>query len=370
MTALTELLEHQIAARHCPGAVVHVERAGRTIARHAIGTIHPGGAAAMHFGVRFRIASLTKPVVSLAVLMLADEGRLDLDAPVAQYLPVLRALRTGTEVPAGPTVRDLLRHTSGLAYPWEIPDAALRSTWLQAGLSPGIAGTDAATFLQRLAGLPLVAVPGTVFRYGYSTDVLGCLVEALDGVPLAQALRARILAPLGMDHTGFELGPGEEAGDLACAHPEDSAWYATVAPIGRRDSGRPWLDSGGGGLVSTLDDYAAFARLLAHGGVVGDRRLVSERLFAEMVRNQLPAGVDGPAGYCGPGFGFGLGLAVRHDWGPGAMPCGAGELAWSGISGTALFVQPREQWFALLFSANMASRMMARMAFRRALAQQ
>ncbi|MBL8349392.1 MAG: beta-lactamase family protein [Burkholderiaceae bacterium] len=373
MTALTELLEHQIAARHCPGAVVHVERAGRTVARHAVGSVHPGGAAAMHFGVRFRIASLTKPVVSLAVLMLADEGRVDLDAPVAQTLPVLRGLRTATGAPAAPTVRDLLRHTSGLAYPWEIADTALRDTWLRAGLAPGTAGLDAATFLQRLAGLPLVATPGTVFRYGYSTDVLGCLVEALDGVPLAQALRRRILAPLGMDRTGFELAPGEEAADLASAHPEDTVWYATVAPIGRREIGRPWLDSGGGGLISTLDDYAAFARLLAHGGVIGGmaggRRLVSERLFAEMVRHQLPAGVDGPAGYCGPGFGFGLGLAVRHDGGPAAMPCGAGELAWSGISGTALFVQPREQWFALLFSANMASRMMARMAFRRALAQ-
>ncbi len=95
---------------------------------------------------------------------------------------------------------------------------------------------------------------------------------------------------------------------------------------------------------------------------------MSERWFAEMARDQLPAGVDGPAGYCGPGFGFGLGLAVRLDWGAPAMPCRTGELVWSGISGTALFVHPRERWFALLMSANMASRMMARMAFRRAVA--
>jgi CubicO group peptidase (beta-lactamase class C family) len=132
------------------------------------------------------------------------------------------------------------------------------------------------------------------------------------------------------------------------------------------------MDSGGGGLVSTLDDYAAFARMLADGGVVGGliggQRLLSERLFAELSRNQLADGVDGPAGYTGPGFGFGLGLAVRHDWGPAAMPCTAGELTWSGVSGTALFVQPRQRWFAVLMSANMASRMMARMTLRRALA--
>ena len=368
MTALTELLDHQIAERHCPGALAHVESSGRVVARHAAGRIHPDADQPMHFGVRFRIASLTKAVVSLAVLMLVDEGRVDLDAPVAEHLPELRGLRTAASVPATPTVRDLLRHTSGLAYPWEIADAALRDTWLRAGLSPGAAGMDPAAFLERLAGLPLVAAPGTVFRSGYSTDVLGLLVERLDGVTLGEALRRRILAPLGMARTSFEIAPGEDA-DLASAHAEDTAWHATVAPIGRRHRGQPWMDSGGGGLISTLDDYAAFARALAQGGAVDDRRLVSERMFAEFSRQQLPAGVDGPAGYCGPGFGFGLGLAVRHDWGPGAMPCGAGEMVWSGISGTALFVQPREQWFAILFSANMVSRMMARMAFRRAVAQ-
>jgi len=368
MTALTELLDHQIAERHFPGALVHVEREGQVVARHAAGRIHPDGDQLMHFGVRFRLASLTKAVVSFAVLMLFDEGRLDLDAPVAEYLPELRGLRTAALVPATPTVRDLLRHTSGLAYPWEIADATLRDTWLRAGLSPPAARLDSSAFLERLAELPLVAAPGRVFRYGYSTDVLGVLVERLDGVTLGEALQRRILTPLGMARTSFELAPGEDA-DLASAYREDTAWHAGVAMIGRRHAGQPWMDSGGGGLVSTLDDYAAFARVLAHGGRVDAQQMISERTFAEFSRQQLPAGVDGPAGYCGPGFGFGLGLAVRLDWGPGAMPCGAGELVWSGISGTALFVQPREQWFAILFSSNMASRLMSRMAFRRAVAQ-
>jgi CubicO group peptidase (beta-lactamase class C family) len=346
---------------------VHVERDGRVLARHAVGSIRPDDVAPMHEGVRFRIASLTKPVVSLAALMLVDEGRLALDAPVGQYLPVLADLRLrGGEKPrAAPTVRDLMRHTSGLAYPFEIAEAALRERWLQAGWSPAMAGTDSAGFLARLAGLPLVAEPGTRFRYGYSTDVLGCIVEQLDGLPLGQALRRRLFDPLGMRHTGFELAPGEP--DLAVAHAEDSGWHSAIPAIGRRQPGQPWMDSGGGGLISTLDDYAAFARLLAGGGLLGDRRLLSQACFDAFARNQLPDGVDGPAAYCGPGFGFGLGLAVRHDWGPAAMPCSAGEMVWSGISGTALFVQPRERWFALLFSANMATRMMSRMSFRHAI---
>ena len=127
------------------------------------------------------------------------------------------------------------------------------------------------------------------------------------------------------------------------------------------------MESGGGGLVTTLDDYVRFARLLANGGCHGEQRLLPESLFSEMSRNQLADGIDGPVAYTGSGFGFGLGLAVRLDQGPAAMPCVAGELTWSGISGTALFVNPHEQWFAIGFTSNMTSRMMARLEFRRAL---
>jgi CubicO group peptidase (beta-lactamase class C family) len=366
-SALTDLLDYHVAARHCPGALVHVEKAGRTLARHHAGRVRPDSDAPMHMDVRFRIASLTKPVVSFAALMLVDEGRLDLDAAVGNYLPSLAGMRLkgGARPHAAATVRDLMRHTSGLAYPYEISDPELRSAWAGSGIVAGSAGQDAPAFLRRVAALPLVAEPGTAFRYGYSTDVLGCIVEQLEVSTLGAALQRRLFAPLGMRHTNFEIAEGEQ-GAVPSAYAEDAAWHATVAPIAARKSGLPWMDSGGGGLVSTLDDYAAFARLLAHGGVLDGRRMLSQRLFAELARNQLPAGVEGPAGYCGPGFGFGLGLAVRHDWGPSAMPCTAGELTWSGISGTALFVQPHEQWFALMFSSNMSSRMMARMEFRRA----
>jgi len=365
--ALDHFLRYQIDAGHCPGALVHVERAGQVLAHRAAGRVRPDGDAAMHDGVRFRIASLTKPVVTLAALMLVDEGRLDLDTPVGALLPVLADLRLkGGERPRrAPTVRDLMRHSAGLAYPYELADPVLREAWGQAGFTPAMSGLDAAGFLQRLAGLPLVNEPGSAFRYGYSTDVLGCIVEQLDGRPLGQALQSRLFEPLGMQHTGFALA-ADGSDDLASALADDSGWHTMIPAIGQRQPGQPVMDSGGGGLLSTLGDYAAFARLLADGGVLGGRRLLSERLFAEMGRHQLPAGVDGPAGYCGPGFGFGLGLAVRHDWGPSALPSAAGELTWSGISGTAMYVQPRERWFALLFSANMASRLMSRFEFRRA----
>lgn len=371
--ALQELLRHHIAARHCPGLLVHVEQGGRVLARRALGRSQPTpDAPAMHAGLRFRIASLTKPVVTVAALQAVDEGRLALDQPVAELLPVLAGLRLpdGSAPPRPPTVRDLMRHSAGLPYPQEILQAAVRAAWAQAALAPGRAGIDGAGLLAAIARLPLAHAPGAAFRYGYHTDVLGLVLEAVDGAPLGTVLRRRLFGPLGMAHTGFEIGE-DELSQVASAFADDAAWHATVAPLARRQAGQAWMDSGGGGLVSTLDDYAAFARLLAQGGVgPGGVRLYSERMAAELARNQLDDGVDGPAAYTGPGFGFGLGLALRLDWGPAAMPCAPGELCWSGISGTALFVQPREGWFALLFSANMASRMLARMTFRRALAMQ
>ncbi len=368
-TAIERLLAYQTEARHTPGALVHVERDGKVLARAAAGLLGPGSGAAMHDGALFRLASLSKPVVSLAALMQVDEGRLELDAAVGDYLPALRELRLGAGLAPQrqPTLRDLLRHSSGFAYETEFREAALREVALKNDIGARLPYLDAADLLCCLATRPLAAEPGRAFRYGFSTDVLGIIVAATDGLTLGESLRRRIFEPLGMHETGFEVAAAEQ-GRLATAFAGDSAWHARVTGYGLRREGRPWMECGGAGLVSTLDDFARFARLIANGGRHGDGRLISESLFVEMTRNQLPEDVDGPLGFTGAGFGFGLGFAVRLDYGAAAMTCAPGELTWSGISGTALFVHPNERWFAICFSSNMASRMMARMEFRRAVA--
>lgn len=367
--SIERLLAYQIEARHTPGAVVHVERAGKVLAHCVAGRLGPDSAEPMHDGALFRLASLSKAIVSFAALMQVDAGLLALDAPVADYLPTLDGMRmkSGARPQRAPTVRDLLRHTAAVPYEWDIPDAEVRAAALQSELAARLPLLGAETLLDTLARRPLAQQPGTAFRYGYATDLLGMIVAQLDGVPLGAALAGRIFDPLVMTETGFEVPPAAQS-RLASAYPEDAAWHARVAAYGIRHGDRPWMESGGGGLVGTLGDYARFARLLANRGVIGSERMLSPKLFAEMGRNQLAAGDDGPLAFTGPGFGFGLGLAVRLDRGPAAMPCVAGELVWSGISGTALFVHPGEQWFALAFTSNMASRMMARMEFRRAVA--
>lgn len=365
---IDRLLAYQVDARHFPGALVHVEQAGKVLARQSIGRLGPQGDEAMHDAAIFRLASLSKPIVSFAALMQVDEGLLALDAPLGDYLPQLNDLRmkSGEQPNRAPTIRDLLRHTSGLAYELEIQDADLRETFLKADLLGQIPWIEGEAFISTLAKLPLMAQPGTTFAYGFSTDVLGMIVAKLDGMSLGQSLKTRVFDRLGMQETGFEV-PASRETRLASAFTDDLAWYARVAGYGMRKPGQPWMESGGAGLVSTIDDFACFARMLANGGRVGNERLISENLFAQMRRNQLPEGAGGPFAYTGSGFGFGLGLAIRLDWGPGAMPCAAGEMTWSGISGTALFVHPDKHWFALAFTSNMASRMMARMEFRRAL---
>ncbi|MFA7504764.1 MAG: serine hydrolase domain-containing protein [Burkholderiaceae bacterium] len=371
--ALARMLDFHRAARHCPGAVVLVERDGAELARLVSGALHgeaPGDAAGepMRADALFRIASLTKPVVSFLAMILVDEERLGLDDPVARHLPELAAMRLpdGAAPARQPTIRDLLRHTSGFAYGREIAEADVAERILAEGLDERLPLLEPAAVLASLARLPLARQPGTAFRYGYSTDVLGLVIGRILGQRLGDALAERIFGPLGMRETGFAV-PSQQRERMPTAFPEDRSWHGLSGKYVQADELGTPMHSGGGGLASTIDDYARFARLLANGGVHEGRRLLSETGFAEMARDQLPRGVDGPLGFTGPGFGFGLGLAVRRAGGAAAYPCAVGELTWSGMTGTALFVDPATRWFALLFSCNTVSRLIARFEFRRAL---
>lgn len=363
---LDAFIDWQIAARHYPGAVVHIERDGKTLARRATGCLDPERGTPMGEDAIFRIASMTKPIVSMMTLMLVEQGRLELDSPIGRWLPELARLTlAGGRAPARPpTIRDLLRHTSGFAYVGETRDPALRSAAIAGDLDMTLPLLAPAEVLARLAAMPLAAEPGTQFLYGFSTDVLGLVVERVTGLRLGEALHEAIFEPLGMHDTGFEI-PEANMPRFARAFPEDRHWYGFADKyLLAQEQGTP-MQSGGGGLVSTIDDYAKFARMLLDGGRVGEHRLISEASLAEMFSNQLDASNPGPVGFTGPGFGFGLGLAVRLDWGASATPSTAGELTWFGICGTVIWLHPRERWFAIQFGANMRSRMLSRMEFRR-----
>jgi len=319
----------------------------------------------------FWIASMSKPVTSVAAMILVDDGKLDLDAPVARYLPELGDMRVavektdpatgktehGLDLPKRPmTVRDLLRHTSGIVDPeldFAFPERGLVDAASEAGiryvhmlysLTDATAyrrDTTLADFVSVLARLPLAHQPGEVWEYGLSADVLGRVVEAASGEPLDQFLQSRIFAPLHMVDTGFYV-PEEKLGRLVDSPmPERPRIWDVTKPAK--------LFSGGGGLVSTAPDYLRFCQMLLNDGELDGVRVVSPQAVKQMTTNALPPDIRIFGNEVGPlaGRGFGLGFAVRtdpvHSWTPGAV----GSFSWAGLWGTQFWIDPAEKLVGL-----------------------
>ncbi|WP_010466834.1 serine hydrolase domain-containing protein [Acidovorax radicis] len=355
LASLRAALQTHVDEGLLPGAVALVHHQGRTVLHEAIGAQRPGaGAPAMAPDTVFRIYSMTKPIASLAALMLMEEGRLLLSHPVSHYLPAFAGQRvydaaTGTATPAAreATVHDLLRHTAGLSYAWEagtVPDQYRAAR-------VGSRRHNNAELVAALGPLPLVHQPGSRWEYSRATDVLGAVLEVVEGASLGTLLKRRVLEPLGMHDTGFVVPPHRLA-DLAEPFARDPQTGAEVALIDV--SAPPAFESAGGGLVSTASDYARFLQLmLGRGSVQGPDgrpvRLASRATVDFMTADHLgsipTAGDILPAGY-----GFGLGVAVRKATGLATSPGSAGTYSWSGMGGTFFLVDPAEDLFAILLT--------------------
>jgi CubicO group peptidase (beta-lactamase class C family) len=297
----------------------------------------------------FRIYSMTKPVVSVALMMLVEEGRLVVTDPVSRFLPEMAGMKVGIErtdaaghasldlvaAEREMTIQDLLRHTSGLIYPGGPDTSAVNRAYGAADLFGK--GVTTQEFVTRVAKLPLRFSPGTRWEYGVSTDVLGRLLEVIERKKLSQILEERIFAPLGMRETAFHVPP-EKAGRVAQPLGRDGASLLTF------DATRvPSLESGGGGLVGTTEDYLRFAAMLANGGEWGGRRYVSRKTLEYMTSNQVGELRASER----PGFGFGLGFEVRTGVGGADTPGSVGEYGWSGAAGTTFWIDPKEELIAL-----------------------
>ncbi|MED5621834.1 serine hydrolase domain-containing protein [Ideonella sp. BN130291] len=361
--ALDDAVARDVAAGRIPGAVMRVQHAGDVVHQRAIGQRDPASGAAMTEDTIFRIYSMTKPIVSVATMMLVEAGRLGLDDAVALHLPEFGSLQVATETvdgdgrktlalmpcPRPPTVRDLLRHTAGFTY-GIFGQSLLKSRYLQAGVESRQASNT--EFAHRLARLPLAYAPGTVWEYSRATDLLGALIERITGQTLGEHLAQQIFQPLGMVDTGFHV-PAAEQHRLAqpfAADPE------TGQPIRLLDATQPpVLESGGGGLVSTAADYLRFARLLLAGGELDGTRLLRADTIALMTQDQLGAEIirasqvpGATTEYLpGPGYGFGLGFAVRLADAGARYPGHAGDYHWAGLGGTSFWIDPQAQLIAI-----------------------
>ncbi|MET7832017.1 serine hydrolase domain-containing protein [Micromonospora sediminicola] len=321
----------------------------------------------------WRIYSMTKPITSVAAMMLWEEGRFELNDPVSRWLPEFADVRVYDKgsvlkpytVPATEPIRiwHLLTHTAGLTYGFaqvSVVDGLYRAAGFDLGVP---AGADLAAASAGLARLPLLFQPGTSWNYGVSTDVLGRLVEVVSGQSLDAFLAERILRPLGMTDTRWWVDAADAKRLAALYAPHPATGQAVRADgVGRAALAEPSWHSGGGGLVSTAADYHRFTQFLLRGGELDGVRLLGPRTLRFMTRNHLPGGRDlasfSPEGFSETvldGIGFGLGFAVVLDPVPSRVPSSVGEFYWGGLASTAFWVDPVEEVTALLFTQLMPS---------------
>jgi CubicO group peptidase (beta-lactamase class C family) len=353
---LGQVLRQEIAKGKIPGAVALVARKGRIAYHEAFGARDPATRAPMTRDAIFRIYSMTKPVTSVAIMMLQEEGRLVLNDPVSKFLPQLTKLQVAVEkkdasgqptlelVPAQReiTIHDLLRHTSGFTYGGRTTNLTVKEAYAREGVDAR--DLTNAELVDRLAKVPLAHQPGTAWEYSRSVDVLGRVVEVISGKSLGGFFADRIFRPLGMKDSGFSV-PQAQQGRLAQAFPIDPATGDKIALIDVTTP--PRYESGGGGAVSTTDDYVRFAQALLNGGRLDRARLLGRTTVAFMASDHL-----GPisATIRRPGYTFGLGFQVRRDVGLDGQSGSIGEYGWAGAGGTYFWVDPKEQVVAILMT--------------------
>jgi CubicO group peptidase (beta-lactamase class C family) len=336
-----------------PGVTMMVARRGQIGWFDALGRQNPASPAPMAHNTLFRIFSMTKPIVSVGIMMLLEEGTFLLNDPIAKYIPEFSEQKVGVEnngrlelvPPRRPiTIQDLLRHTSGIAYE-HTGNGLVQQLYQQSRVrSRKISNAEHAALV---ASMPLMCQPGAEWNYSRSTDILGRLIEVVSGKTLGAFLTERILAPLQMAETAFHTGP-ENADRLAEPFPVDPWSGEKVQLFDMLET--PVMESGGGGLVSTTMDYARFCQMLLNGGVLDGNRIIGRKTLQLMASNHLDPSVKLESHLVPAGHSFGLGFAVRTLEGMAPFAGSVGQFFWSGMAGTFFWIDPKEELFAVFMS--------------------
>ena len=358
LTRVGDYIRNEIASGKIPGAIMLIQQHGHPVYFENFGVRDVATRRPMTADTIFRIYSMSKPVTSVAAMMLVEDGKLRLDDPVSKYIPAFAGVKVGVEnrdengkpalvlepVNRPITIEDLLRHTSGLTYGF-YGDGAVRKLYAEADLFNS--DMDNAEFAERIAKLPLAEQPGTLWDYGHSTDVLGRVIEVISGQSLFQFEKQRLLDPLGMTDTAFFVA--DEAKRPLIAEPiPDDRFISPVAGIRDPMLPRRW-ESGGAGMVGTIGDYARFAQMLLNGGTFEGRRYLKPETIALMTSDHIGPETKIARDYLyfpGASSGFGLGFAVRTSTPPNtSWPLG--EYRWDGVAGTFFFIDPKDDMFVV-----------------------
>jgi CubicO group peptidase (beta-lactamase class C family) len=362
-----DYIRNEVATGKIPGAILLIQQHGHPVYFENFGLRDVESQHPMTADTIFRLYSMSKPVTSVAAMMLVDDGKLSLGDPVSKYIPAFADVKVGVEKPdenGKPalvlepvkrpiTIEDLLRHTSGLTYGF-YGDSAVRKLYASSDLFEG--DFDNALFAERIAKLPLAEQPGTLWDYGHSTDVLGRVIEVASGQSLFQFEKQRLLDPLGMTETAFYVTDAAKRPLIAEPLPVDR-FAGPIAGIVEPTLPRRW-ESGGAGMVGTIGDYARFAQMLLNDGALDGRRYLKPETVALMVSEHIGPEAKIARDYFyfpGVGSSFGLGFAVRTAQLPNAL-LPAGEYRWDGVGGTFFFIDPKDDMFAILMMQSPSQR--------------
>jgi CubicO group peptidase (beta-lactamase class C family) len=347
---MSDAFKREIDKGTVPGVTVMVARRGQIGWFEALGRQSPAASTPIARDTIFRIFSMTKPIVSIGIMMLIEDGHFLLSDPVAKFIPEFADQKVGVEnngkLALAPlkrpmTVQDLLRHTSGITYD-HTGNGLVQQLYQQSRLrSRKITNAEHAALV---ASLPLMCQPGAEWNYSRSTDILGRIIEVVSGKSLSAFLTERILAPLQMAETAFHTGE-ENAGRLAEPFANDPWTGDKVELFDMLE--KPVMESGGGGLVSTTMDYARFGQMLLNGGTLDGVRIIGRKTLQLMASDHLGPSVKVDSPLMPEGHGFGLGFAVRTHAGMAPFSGSPGQFFWSGMAGTFFWIDPAEDLCAV-----------------------
>jgi CubicO group peptidase (beta-lactamase class C family) len=360
LTRLDDFFAREIAAKHVPGAVVAIARDGKLVHYKAYGQLDADKAMPMPVDAIFALASMTKPMAAVAGLTLMEQGRLPLQAKVADYYPGFAEMRVGITQPdnslkleaqASPIyIHDLYRHTSGLMYGGRSDSSSPVARIYPDGIAPAIEG-DTQAFIDRLTKLPLAHQPSTVFEYGFSIDVLGAVIEKVTEQHLGEYLTTNVWQPLGMKDATFHPTEAQRA-RLARPFPNDPLTGKPQA-ITLLDTPTKF-DCAGACAFATVGDYVRFGQMLLNGGELDGQRVIGPKTVHHMISNHLGPEIKNNVANVEPhrgGFGFGLGVAIRTSEGLSSVPGNPGEFTWNGAYGTQFFCDPKERLVVVVGTA-------------------
>jgi CubicO group peptidase (beta-lactamase class C family) len=363
LARISSTMKQYVERRQFAGIVTLVARRGRVVHFETIGKMDIESGRPMRRDAIFRIYSMTKPVTSTAVMILLEEARFRLGDPISDYLPIFKRMQVLQPRPGGDfdlvparreiTIRDLLTHVGGLSYGYEtssyIDELHRKKIWSRVESAEGMTVEDV---ISEIARMPLAFHPGKTYRYSFSTDVLGYLVQVLSGKPLEVFLKERILEPLGMSDTAFWVPPEKVGRFAACYGPAEEGGLKLIGtPLNHNFTLPAHFASGGGGLVSTAEDYLRFSQMLLNKGRMGSARILGRKTVELMFLNHLAPDIV----YPDPGYGFGLGGRVLLDPARAQVLGSEGSWGWGGAANTKFWIDPREDLIGILMTQFMPS---------------